>query len=104
MLHSPHDLNDAAKIREMFDFLRSRDKTAGNDLWRPQEQEHRLFLAQAQKESDLQFVLERLPERYLRIFRGQALLRFPLGGPVQQRQRPIKALDQSPLKRLRGIG
>jgi hypothetical protein len=68
-LNSPRDLNDAAKTREMFDFLGVKTKrpqiTFGgrkNKSWGYS------MTAAARTEREFQFVLERLPARWLEIF------------------------------------
>lgn len=68
-LHSPHDLNDAAKVRGMFDFLGV--QTMGREIVFGGRKNKSIgyFMSPASTDNESQFVLERLPESYLHIFR-----------------------------------
>jgi hypothetical protein len=87
-LHSPRDLNDAAKIRGMFDFLGVQTKQQEIVFGGRKNRSIGYFMAPAGKDSESEFVLQRLPERYLQIFRKKpycdfhwsALFKNP-GGP-----------------------
>lgn len=68
-LYSPHDLNDAAKIRGMFDFLGVQTSHAEIVFGGRKNKSIGYFMAPALKDIETQFVLERLPEHYLQIFR-----------------------------------
>lgn len=82
-VQSPADLNDPAKMREMFDFLgltprHDRLGLAGrqNKNWRPtiiHDEDRQQFAA----------LLGRLPASYLDIFRGEPYTSLP-GNPLQQ--------------------
>ena len=67
-LHSPHDLNDAAKIRGMFDFLGVRTKQQEIIFGGRKNKSIGYFMTPEKKDNETQFVLERLPESYLQIF------------------------------------
>lgn len=84
-LHSPGDLNDAAKVQEMFDFLGLPMKQPQVVLRGPQNRTPGSRKAEddAQLRTELQQVLDRLPEEYLTIFD----------------QPPYSALEWSPLLR-----
>ncbi|HEY1789116.1 MAG TPA: hypothetical protein VGJ73_13225 [Verrucomicrobiae bacterium] len=76
-LRSPHDLNDAAKVREMFDLL-------GVETNRPEivfggrkNKSIGYFMAPASTDRESQFVLERLPKSYLQIFRRRPYSDLP---------------------------
>lgn len=73
---SPRDLNDAAKIREMFDFLQIETKQQQIIFGGRKNKSIGYLPAAAGNEGDLQFVLEHLPERYLRIFQGKPYCNF----------------------------
>ncbi|HEV2320593.1 MAG TPA: hypothetical protein VGV18_12630, partial [Verrucomicrobiae bacterium] len=79
-LDSPHDLNEAAKIREMFDFLgvpvERREITFGGR----KNKSLGYSTAAIRKESEARFVLERLPGSYLQIFRGKPYCDFTWAG------------------------
>lgn len=75
-LHSPHDLNDAAKIRDMFSFLDVQTKQPEILFGGRKNKSIGYFMAPAQKESESRFVMERLPERYLHIFRNKPYCDF----------------------------
>lgn len=71
-LDSPRDLNDPEKIRKMFDFLGVQTKQPQilfggrkNKSWGYS------IMPSSWNENEFQFILERLPERYLEIFRRQ---------------------------------
>jgi hypothetical protein len=76
-LYSPRDLNDPAKIREMFDFLQVPAKQPEIVFGGRKNKSLGYFMAPAQKENESQSVLERLPERYLRIFQTKPYCGFP---------------------------
>jgi hypothetical protein len=75
-LHSPHDLNDAAKIREMFDFLGVPTGQPEIVFGGRKNKSIGYSMAPAQKESEFRFVVERLPENYLQIFRSKPYCHF----------------------------
>jgi hypothetical protein len=75
-LHSPVELNDVGRVRELFDFLGLRLRTpqpsvAGrqNKNWKPTE----ITDDDRQQFSE---VLQRMPASYLRIFRGEPYSKF----------------------------
>jgi hypothetical protein len=67
-LHSPRDLNEPAKIRDLFSFLEVPTKQAEIVFGGRKNKSIGYFMAPALKDNETQFVLERLPERYLQIF------------------------------------
>ncbi|MGH7979278.1 MAG: hypothetical protein ACREE6_07875 [Limisphaerales bacterium] len=70
-LHTPEDLNDGQKIRDMFDFFEVPTKQRKIIFGGRKNKSLGYFMAPARKEDEWKYVLERLPEHYLRIFRGQ---------------------------------
>jgi hypothetical protein len=74
-LDSPRDLNDATKIHEMFDFLQVKTKQP-QIIFGGRKNKSIGYLPSTGNEDDLQFVLEHLPERYLRIFRDKPYTDF----------------------------
>jgi hypothetical protein len=68
-LHSPHDLNDAAKIRELFGFLGVPAKQPEILFGGRKNKSIGYFMAPGQRDNEVRFVLERLPDQYLQIFR-----------------------------------
>jgi hypothetical protein len=75
-LDSPRNLNDAVKIREMFDFLQIETKHPEIIFGGRKNKSIGYLPASAVKEDDLQFVLEHLPECYLTIFRNKPYCDF----------------------------
>jgi len=67
-LHSPRDLNGAGKIREMFDFLGVKTKQPQIIFGGRKNKSIGYGDSTERYDAELQFVLERLPERYLKIF------------------------------------
>jgi hypothetical protein len=85
-LDSPHDLNDAIKIREMFDFLNIETKQPQIIFGGRKNKSIGYFApAVTQHESEFQSVLERLPERYLKIFDDLPYSRFNWSGLFKTR-------------------
>ena len=78
-LDSPHDLNDAVKIREMFDFLQIETKRPQIIFGGRKNKSIGYLPAPAGNEDDLQYILEYLPERYLRIFQSKPYCDFSWG-------------------------
>jgi hypothetical protein len=87
-LGSPHDLNDAAKIREMFNFLEIETRQPQIIFGGRKNKSIGYLPAAARNEDDLQFILDHLPERYLRIFRDKPYRDFSWSA-LLQRQRGL---------------
>ena len=68
-LNSPQDLNDAAKVREMFNFLGVKTGSPEIVFGGRKNKSIGYSMAPALRDNESQFVLERLPNRYLQIFR-----------------------------------
>ncbi|MDB6068198.1 MAG: hypothetical protein JWR26_4406 [Pedosphaera sp.] len=71
-MHSPGDLNDATKVREMFDFLGL--KTIDSNIitsGRKNKSIGRKTVITPEDERECEEVLERLPIRYLELFRAE---------------------------------
>lgn len=70
-LDSPRDLNDANKIRGMFDFLEIETKQRQIVFGGRKNKSIGYLAAASTHETECQSVLEKLPERYLKIFSGK---------------------------------
>ncbi|HTR42494.1 MAG TPA: hypothetical protein VMH87_12850 [Pseudomonadales bacterium] len=101
-LDSPRDLNDAGKIRDMFDFLRIETKQK-EIVFGGRKNKSIGYLPTTGSEADLQFVLQRLPERYLRIFQHKPYSDFSWGTLLQFKPKPVEpasAISELSLARL----
>ncbi|HEX3624451.1 MAG TPA: hypothetical protein VH280_03400 [Verrucomicrobiae bacterium] len=79
-MHSPHDLNDPAKIRAMFDFLEVPTHQPEIAFGGRKNKSIGYSMAPAQKDNECRSVLERLPGRYLQIFRHKPYNDFRWAG------------------------
>lgn len=105
-LHSPRDLNDAVKIREMFAFLgvetRRRQILFGG---RKNKSIGYSSTTEPEKENDFQFILEHLPEHYLKIFESSPYRDLPWSAPFKKtsnqgiKWNPLVVNQQLPLAR-----
>jgi hypothetical protein len=84
-LNSPHDLNDAAKVRGMFDFLGVQTRDREIVFGGRKNKSIGYFMAPALKDKESQFVVERLPESYLQIFRKKPYSELPWAGLFNNR-------------------
>ncbi len=96
-LYSPRDLNDPAKIREMFDFLQVPAKQPEIVFGGRKNKSLGYFMAPAQKENESQAVLERLPERYLRIFQTKPYCDLPWVAPFSRNGRKVPLMKMESL-------
>ncbi len=87
MLHSPQDLNDATKIRAMFDFLEIQTKQEQILFGGRKNKSIGYMPAPGHQEKEFQFVLERLPERYLEIFKNKPYCDFRWSALLQTSSR-----------------
>lgn len=86
-LNSPRDLNDAGKIRGMFDFLGVKTKQPQIVFGGRKNKSIGYAESPQQHEAELQTVLERLPERYLKIFRDKPYCDFEWSALLTRPQR-----------------
>lgn len=93
-LDSPRDLNDTTKIRQMFDFLGIETRQPQIIFGGRKNKSIGYLPASAANENDLQFVLEHLPERYLRIFQNRPYCDFSWSAPL--RRQPGMAVRTTP--------
>ncbi len=100
---SPSDLNDNAKIREMFDFLQV-ETTKPKIIFGGRKNKSIGYLSTTGNEESLQFILKRLPERYLRIFQDKPYCDFQwsacLKSPHQPAAHSSSAIGELPLARV----
>lgn len=75
-LDSPRDLNDATKIREMFHFLGIELKQSQIASGGRKNKSIGYLISASRHENELQAVLERLPNRYLKIFNDKPYCDF----------------------------
>ena len=99
-LHSPHDLNDPSKIREMFDFFQVTTKQPQIIFGGRKNKSLGYFMAPAQKENESQFILARLPDRYLHIFRNKPYCDFQWAALFSNRGSRNVALKKMPAESL----
>jgi hypothetical protein len=102
-LDSPRDLNDPERIRQMFDFLGVETKQPQIIFGGRKNKSIGYSAATLQNESDLRFILERLPERYLKIFRDKPYCDFNWSGPLNQPRlvaQPSPAIKELSLARV----
>jgi hypothetical protein len=89
-LDSPRDLNDTGKICEMFDFLGVKTKQPRIIFGGRKNKSLGYFASETPHEDEIQFVLERLPEQYLKIFEDKPYQDFAWRERLQLlRHRPI---------------
>jgi hypothetical protein len=102
-LDSPLDLNDDATIRGMFDFLQIGTKQP-QIIFGGRKNKSIGYLPSAGNEESLQFVLKRLPARYLKIFQDKPYCDFPwsacLKNPYQPVAQSSSAIGELSLARL----
>jgi hypothetical protein len=87
-LDSPQDLNDAGKIQAMFDFLGLKTKQPEILFGGRKNKSIGYSVRNARQEDELQWVLERLPERYLKIFREKPYCDFNWSALLRSSRRP----------------
>jgi hypothetical protein len=94
-LDSPHDLNDAGKVREMFDFLGIETKQPEIIFGGRKNKSIGYLPAPSGNEDDLQFILEHLPERYLRIFQKKPYCDFRWSTCLKSPHQPATKLSSA---------
>lgn len=104
-LHSPPDLNDPAKIREMFHFLGIETKHPGIVFGGRKNKSIGYSASRAQHEDEFQFILARLPANCLEIFNHKPYTNFPWNSrfitsrPPVENQKPFALNRELPLAR-----
>lgn len=94
-LHSPKDLNDPAKIRGMFDFLKVETIRPEIVFGGRKNKSIGYFMAPAFKDAEFQFVLERLPDRYLQIFRKKPYCEFHWAARFNKRRTDTNSASEA---------
>ena len=87
-LDSPQDLNDAGKIQAMFDFLGLKTKQPQILFGGRKNKSIGYSVRNARHEDELQLVLERLPERYLKIFGEKPYCDYNWSASLKSSRRP----------------
>ncbi len=98
-LDSPQHLNDAGKIQAMFDFLGLETKQPEILFGGRKNKSIGYSVRNARHEDELKLVLERLPERYLKIFRDKPYCDFNWSALLKS-SRPTEVKTWSPLGEL----
>lgn len=75
-LHTPKDLNDAAKVRDMFEFLEIPTLQPKIIFGGRKNKSIGYFMAPERRDSESKFVLEQMPQGYLEIFRRPPYCNF----------------------------
>lgn len=76
-LHSPHDLNDQGRVRELFDFLGVALRRSGLDMTGRRNKNWRPTIVTADDKKQLAEVVRLMPATYLDIFRREPYASFP---------------------------
>ncbi len=102
-LDSPRDLNDAGKIRAMFDFLGVETKQPQIIFGGRKNKSIGYALSSTNYESEFQQVLERLPARWLQIFKSKPYSDFSWStlferGPLVEKAGRPMAFESAPAK------